>query len=109
VHSQTWPSMSAWPNGPSPAGLYDPTCTGLPCDLCVSSQKPLFNLSGSQAPPQGYNERVLVPRAAHSHSASVGSRTFSPVSSDTQRATAIASYQLTPTTGCSSSAKRGLP
>src|SRR5262249_28112829 len=61
----------------------------------------------SHAPPHGYSERVFVPRAAHSYSASVGSRTLSPLLIDAQRARAIASNQLMPTTGRFSPANFG--
>src|SRR5262249_24802151 len=61
------------------------------------------------ASPQAVAPSSRPPRAARSHSASVGSRQRPPHSAASQSANATASCQLTPTTGWSAPSKPRLP
>src|SRR5262249_1003177 len=56
--------------------------------------------AGSRS-PQAVGAPSRPPRAAHSHSASLGSRQRRPLHSESQSAQATASNQVTPTTGSS--------
>ena len=68
VHSQTLPAMSSAPNGDAPAGC-EPTGTGPPMPAANIARE----RSGSSS-PHGQS-RSSPPRAAASHSSSLGSRT----------------------------------
>src|SRR5581483_4358461 len=93
VHSKTLPAMSQTPSGLTPAGKWE---TGLvpPSPASAVFARPVSNLS-----PQGKTRALSLPRAAYSHSASVGSRKPGPSHSHNHAQKAAASYHDTPTTG----------
>src|SRR5262245_8345670 len=90
VHSATLPALSKQPDGDTPSGNC-PTATGP-----VLPDSRLLQRPGSKRGPQGYR-RPSEPRAATSHSSSVGKRLPDHV------AKALAATQLTPATGWFSS------
>ena len=90
------------PYSPNPLGV--PRVTG---QGPSSGPRPRLGTQSGISSPQGYAWPSRPPRAARSHSASVGSRTAAP-GRERQAQYATASCQLTPTTGRSSRRNAGL-
>src|SRR5687767_13136591 len=88
--------MSITPNGLLPCGN-EPTSVNVP-----GLESPAFAASERQSFPHGYRQPD-VPRAANSHSSSVGNRFLAHC------AYAVASYQSTPVTGFLAEPRGKLP
>ena len=86
-----------------PKSVGSPSVTG---HGASSGPRPPFGIQPGMTSPQG-KSASCGPRAANSHSASVGRRTDRPSCSDRHAQYAVASSQLTPTTGRSGRASSG--